>query len=139
MDLNVAVKNIKAHAGVTTNKELAAIFGLTPADFSNRKQRGTLLFQIVDYCQQHRLSIDDILRSQTWTAGWATPDHKLDQHTRQVIMDVIEGVESYLDKHDLCMAGDKRAALVVYLIDRYLSTDGPPTTDELAAIIKLTA
>ena len=48
-DLKLVLERVKHIENVHSDKELAPLFGLTSADFSNRKKRGTLIPLIFEW------------------------------------------------------------------------------------------
>ncbi len=52
-DLKLILERMKAIENVLSDKELAPILGLTAADFSNRKKRGTLISLIFEWALEN--------------------------------------------------------------------------------------
>ena len=64
-DLKLVLGRIKAIENVISDKDLAPILGLTSADFSNRKKRGTLLPLIFEWALENSCDLNDLFRGQT--------------------------------------------------------------------------
>lgn len=64
-DLKRVLDRVKVIENVLSDKELAPIFGLTAADFSNRKKRGTLIPLIFEWALENSWDLNDLFRGQT--------------------------------------------------------------------------
>jgi len=57
INLNSVVGRILEKKGLTQNREVAEILGISPADFSNRKKRGTLLPLLIDWAIHEKVNL----------------------------------------------------------------------------------
>ena len=64
-DLKHVLERIKLIENVPSDKKLAPILGLTSADFSNRKKRGTLLPLIFEWALENECDLNDLFRGKT--------------------------------------------------------------------------
>ena len=62
INIEEVISRLKLQAGVSNNKEVADLLGLSAADFSNRKTRGTLLPLIIDWAINENVNIDWLLK-----------------------------------------------------------------------------
>lgn len=60
MDIQKVIEQIKLVKNALSDKDVAVLLGLTPADFSNRKKRGTLVPLIVEWALEENLSLNDL-------------------------------------------------------------------------------
>ena len=58
------IKQVKEHTRINSKKELAVLFELSPADFSNRVKRGTILPLIVDWAINENVNLDWLLKDK---------------------------------------------------------------------------
>jgi hypothetical protein len=58
IDIDVVIDKIKTLKGLKNDKEVAALLGLSSADFSNRKKRGSLLLMIFEWAGTEDVSLD---------------------------------------------------------------------------------
>jgi hypothetical protein len=61
VNISEIIKRIKEIEGLRYNKDVAALWGLSNNDFSNRKRRGTLLVLLVTYGIEKGLSLNWLL------------------------------------------------------------------------------
>ena len=64
-DLKLILERMKAIENVLSDKELAPILGLTAADFSNRKKRGTLISLIFEWALENDCDLNYLFKGQT--------------------------------------------------------------------------
>jgi len=55
------IERLKAMRGLSTAKDVAALLGLSPGDFSNRKGRGTLLAEILHWAIDQGADLNEIV------------------------------------------------------------------------------
>ena len=60
-DIEDVLERIKKIKRIENDKDLAQLFGVSASNFSNRKQRGSLLPLIVDWAINERFSVDWLL------------------------------------------------------------------------------
>jgi hypothetical protein len=60
MDFSI-IARMKHIAGIKTDKDLAELIDLSPADFSNRKKRDTLLPLIIDWAIHEKVDLNWLL------------------------------------------------------------------------------
>ena len=63
------IDRIKAIKGVQTDKDVALLLGLTPADFFNRKKRGTLIPLIVEWALAEDRDLNELFKGLDSTCG----------------------------------------------------------------------
>jgi len=64
INFDFIIKRVKEHTGINSKKELAVLFELSPADFSNRVRRGTILPLIVDWAINENVNLDWLLKDK---------------------------------------------------------------------------
>lgn len=64
-DLKLVLERVKLIENVHSDRELAPLLGLTSADFSNRKKRGTLIPLIFEWALENGYDLNDLFRSQS--------------------------------------------------------------------------
>lgn len=69
INIDVVVENIKALKGLKVDKEVADLMGLSAADFSNRKKRGTLLPLVLEWAVEEDVSLDWLTTDYSETPG----------------------------------------------------------------------
>ena len=52
---------MKEKAGVKEKQDIANIFGLSPASFSNKKRTGTLLLLIIEWAVNENINLDELI------------------------------------------------------------------------------
>jgi hypothetical protein len=57
VNLDDTVKRLLSTKGLTQGKEAAKILGISPADLSNRKKRGTLLPLLIEWAIKERVNL----------------------------------------------------------------------------------
>lgn len=67
VNIEQTIERIKRKHGFTSDKKIAELFGLTPNDFSNRKRRGSLLPQIVEYGMNENVDLNWLLAGKKQT------------------------------------------------------------------------
>jgi len=65
LDLKPVIERIKVIQGLQSDKELAPLLGLTSADFSNRKRRGTLIPLLFEWALENDCDLNELFRGLT--------------------------------------------------------------------------
>lgn len=55
-------KRIKKHTGLSEGKDIAALFNLTPQNYSNKKGLGTILPAIIEWAIHENVNLDWLLK-----------------------------------------------------------------------------
>lgn len=64
VNFDLVIKRIEDLKGVRGDKHVAAILGLSPQDFSNRKKRGSLLPAIFEWAINESVNLDWLIKGQ---------------------------------------------------------------------------
>lgn len=84
VNLDDAVKRLLNTKGLTQGKEAAKILGISPADLSNRKKRGTLLPLLIEWAIKEKVNLH-------WFLTGEKPEDKSDGFTlNPLLIDVNE-------------------------------------------------
>lgn len=83
IDIDLIIKNIKQIKNLKFNKQVAEMLGLSPADFSIRKKRGTLLHITIQWALDNDVSIDWLLTGKEKTKALDTV-HPLKKQTNLI-------------------------------------------------------
>lgn len=120
MDTEAVLDRIKQAKSLKNDREIAALLGLSPQDFSNRKKRGTLRPLLVEWAAKERLNVSWILtgegemyeegRVAESASGTLDPD---------LLRLVIEAIEQGLEELDLELKPVKKADLIVTVYEMY--------------------
>jgi hypothetical protein len=64
IDFNSILERVKTFKNLTHNKHVAEMLGLSPADFSLRKKRGTLLPVLIEWAVNQNVNLDYLIRGK---------------------------------------------------------------------------
>ena len=64
VNVNLVIEKMKKLKGINSKKEVAVLLRLSPADFSNRLKRETLLPLIVDWAVNEDVNLDWLLKDK---------------------------------------------------------------------------
>jgi len=79
-DFNKIVARIKKKEGLSTNQQLAELFGLSPQEFSRRKKRETLLPLLIEWGINHSEDLNWLLTGkESSSINNATSSHTIEQ------------------------------------------------------------
>lgn len=64
VDVKCVISRAKNIAGITTDRELSKIIGISSADFGNRKKRGTLLPLLINWAANGNVDLNYLIKGQ---------------------------------------------------------------------------
>ncbi len=110
VNVDEVVRRAKELKGVKTDRDFSQLIGLSPADFSNRKKRGTLLPVVLEWGVHENVNLPWLLQGVQENQGG------LD---KQLLRIVIEAVEEGLNELNLALKPDKKAELILHIYEMY--------------------
>lgn len=86
VNLDLIIERIEKLKGITGDKHVAAILGISPQDFSNRKKRGSLLPVIFEWAINETVNLDWLIKGdeRTVVAEESPPYRKTDPVTKKI-------------------------------------------------------
>ena len=136
MDLSRTIERLKKYTKVRKDKDLAAILGLSPANFNNRKKIGTLLAPITEWAISDGVDLNWLLTGRESSEGEGAYSGKVNT---SLLQGVIKGVEDYLIKGELMLDPEPKARLVAILYDRFDVADEDVNPRIVSDYLKLVA
>lgn len=73
VNIKFIIERLQELTGINSKKELAVLFGLSAADFSNRKRRGSLLPLIIDWAINENVNVNWLLTGEEESQPLASP------------------------------------------------------------------
>jgi len=117
MDIDAALERIKDLKSLKNEKDLAALLGLSPQDFSNRKKRNTLRPLVLEWAARERVDVNWLVREEGEPYGRQGEGETGGGIDKDLLRLVIEMVEQGGEELGLHPKADKKAELIVTLYE----------------------
>jgi len=100
---------IKKHTGLSEGKDIAALFGMTPQNYSNKKGLGTILPTIIEWAIQENVNLDWLLKGEQIevVAEKQAAYLSIDRET-QIVNQMMEGMTDQQRRDILKYVEDKK-------------------------------
>ncbi len=139
MKVNDVINRIKKHAGLKNDKDIAVLLGLSAADFSNRKKRGTLLPVVLEWAVNENVNLQWLVHGEEQGQGRAAEAAQGAFPDSALLQTVIEAVEEILEERELTLRADKKAQLIVTLYEMFAEEGKKVDKPTVLRLIKLAA
>ena len=138
MDENyeIILSRLKEVLRARSDADVARGLDVSTAALSGFKKQGKFPYErLVKFCLARDISIDWLFKGGDTASSAPTALNK------QLLQDIFEGIEEYLDLENLELPADKKAELTIYLYERLLKekTESSKVRGEVKALLKLVA
>lgn len=110
---------IKQAKSLKSEREIAALLGLSPQDFSNRKKRGTLRPLIIEWAAREGIDVNWLICDEGARYGRTAEPPAPDGPDQDLLRRVIELVEEGIEELGLHPKARKKAELIVTLYEMH--------------------